>query len=368
MAPASSNHIRVLPELRAVQVERSFSMMPCTNFYFDVKYDLGSTAIPSDFKRVTLPTAIMELFRSDAQVLEVPEPLWLRFAPRNIALLMSWRVGGIVRRRRRYAVTYAIENNDFHSLLLGGVKAPHVLSALVAKAVGLIYSRLLDRIAFGSWGAAMAYEALGMSRRIATRVIPELPSAASPTTETAGLPSVVFVGQLEKRKGIKLLMQSWPEVERAIPAAVLTIVGGGPLRSEVDNWVAERPMSRHSVGFVEHENVADIVTANQVSVLPSIRSGRWREQIGLPIGEALSHGLTVVTTTETGLADWLAGQGHHIVLAERGAGELARLLVRALMEPLDRLAVVSSLPATPGRIVADRWMHSVTETQPDIDN
>ena len=82
----------------------------------------------------------------------------------------------------------------------------------------------------------------------------------------------------------------------------------------------------------------------------------WREQVGLPLVEALSYGCTVVTTNETGLAGWLADHGHQVVPGAAATAELAAAVVRALRAPLTVGAVLASLPAEDGRLAADRWL------------
>jgi glycosyltransferase involved in cell wall biosynthesis len=355
----STSHIRILPELRAVQVERSYSMWPCLNFYFDVKYDLGATQVPENFRRVSIWSAAKALLTADAEVLEVPEPLWLRFLPRNAVLLAAWRAGGIVRRRRRYVVTYAIENNDLSSLLTGRRRPPRLVTVVVARVLGLFVSAAFDRIAFGSEGARSSYDALKLSSGVSVNVVPELPSTAEAPDQSLLDVAAIYVGRLERRKGIETLMLAWPDVERAIPAAKLTVVGDGPLESNVLRWSEERPASRRVLGFVEHRDVGALVAQHRIAVAPSIREGRWREQIGLPIVEALSRGLTIVTTNETGLADWLSSHGHRVIHSECDSSALSNAMIDALMAPLERSEAQAALPDIPGRISADRWMHSI---------
>lgn len=358
MTPAQ--HLRVLPELRAVHVERSSEMFPCDVLYFTEKYDLGGMTLPLNFHKVGLIRCVRRLLRSDATVLEVPEPLWLRFLPRTIALLAAWRFGGLFTSEKRFAVTYAIENNDLPSLIGGGRKLPRWLVASVARVVGFIVSLWVDRIAYGSEGAQQTYSALSLRPALETRLFPELPVRstvpASPG-HTVRL-AAIFIGQLEERKGIVELMDAWAHVEVDLESAVLTVVGSGELEDRVRRWSVERPHSRRMLGQLEHEAIGNVLIENDVLIAPSRRVGRWKEQIGLPIGEALSHGLTIVTSSDTGLADWLQAQGHHIISPNRLRDDLTRAVEDALSSPLDRSEVQSSLPLTSGRIAADHWMHS----------
>jgi len=91
-------------------------------------------------------------------------------------------------------------------------------------------------------------------------------------------------------------------------------------------------------------------------VLLSQRTTNWREQVGLPIVEALAHGCAVVASDETGLADWLATHGHRCVSPSASEGELADVVVVAIKaeRPVD--SVLADLPAVDGRSRADAWL------------
>jgi glycosyltransferase involved in cell wall biosynthesis len=361
---AEIRSVRILPELRAVQVERAAHMTPARTIFLGEKYDLGKTPLPSTITRLTLPRTIIELFRARETVLELPEPLWLRFLPKALVLSLAWRAGGILRRGRRQTVTYAIENNDLGAIFFGRRRPQKVIGLVVRMVLRAFVSSSFDRIAFGSAGARHSYESLGIAPRVETRAWDELP-AAGPASAAGPLSGrAIFVGRLEERKGIKHLLAAWDEVERVRPDAKLTIIGGGDLEGEIDAWSRTRPESRTWVGEMEHVGIAEAMITHDVLVAPSIRWGRWREQIGLPIGEGLQAGLTIVTTDETGLAPWLKAHEHHVIPAELVSSQLARVLANALARPIPRDVVRNSLPALPGRIAADLWLHNPFDAAP----
>jgi glycosyltransferase involved in cell wall biosynthesis len=94
-----------------------------------------------------------------------------------------------------------------------------------------------------------------------------------------------------------------------------------------------------------------------ILVAPSLREGRWREQVGNPILEALATGTTVVTTTETGIADWLLDHGHHVIRPAHLRERLGPAIIDALQQPLPIDRVLASLPTEDGRALADAWLH-----------
>lgn len=348
----------MLPELRATQVEQSLLMSPAQTLYFRTNFDLDGTPIPKSFRKVSLPGAIAFLFRSRAEVLELPEPLWVRFLPINAWLAVAWRISGFARLRNRRARTYAIENNAPSIVIFGTRTPPRVIEMLGLFAIGLVFRGLYEKVAFGTPGAASAYSQLPLSRGITSTIIPALPAEDDGARKLIPRPaSVVFLGHLDNRKGVTALLASWPEVEKAIPNATLTIIGDGPLSQRVSDWANDAAPSRRFAGKLPHLDAVREVSLASVLVAPSRRQGRWREQVGLPIVEGLAAGLTVVASDDTGLANWLATHGHHVINPPFGAA-LDEALIQAITHPLARTAVLDSLPLLHGRLEADRWIHN----------
>lgn len=355
--------VRVVPELRGAHIERHLTGTPATLLYFTPKYDLDGTPTPPGIVRVGLLRAMLHLLRTPAGRLEVPEPLWLRFWPRNLALMASFRLGGVMRRRRCRIGTYAMENNRFEVVLGGRRRAPRALVFLASWLVGLVAAVFLDRICYASPAARDAYASLPLVGRLESTCVLELPAPVPVDVDDHPVEpgGVVFLGVLESRKGIRELMTAWPAVRLASPTARLTIVGPGPLAADVRTWCAESPGERTYVGRLAHGDARRLLSGATVLVAPSVPDGRWIEQIGLPIKEALAAGATVVTTRQTGLADWLEAHGHEVVSVEPREDlprRLASALTRAVDHPLDRDEVHRSLPLVDGRLVADTWLNA----------
>jgi glycosyltransferase involved in cell wall biosynthesis len=196
-------------------------------------------------------------------------------------------------------------------------------------------------------------------RRIEQRTFLELPGRPDALPAQEPTPrSVAFVGALTPRKGVPTLLDAWRLTEEAFPGAELHVIGSGPLESEVVAWAAAAPTTRHFHSQLPQRDVVKLLPSFAVLAAPSIRWGRWREQIGLPIKEALRSGLTVVTTSETGLAPWLTEHGHHVLPATPTPVQLSEALVRALENPLPRARVLADLPDVSARLEADEWLHS----------
>jgi glycosyltransferase involved in cell wall biosynthesis len=168
---------------------------------------------------------------------------------------------------------------------------------------------------------------------------------------------VAFVGEVGVRKGVPGLMKAWELVEREVPGVRIRLVGAGSLADEVAAWCASRPERREFLGQLSHAATMDVIASAAVLAAPSRRHGRWREQIGLPLTEALSYGLTIVTTDETGLADWLLARRHFVLPSSSDTGALAEALVRAVRAPLTRDEVRGALPSIGGRQRSQAYIH-----------
>lgn len=351
--------IRVIPELRQAHVERLPEMAPARTIALGTMYDLEASARGRpgvDVSRTNFLGALRQVATTTATTLEMPEPLWLRFLPRAVVLSLAWKIRG----GRRRHVVYAIENNDL-AALLGGRRPPRRgVVGIPAVALGLYVRFFVDRLAFGTESARRAYHSLPFVSAVPWVVIPALPAPSeTPCVDAASIGlEVVFVGTLDHRKGADLLLEAWPLVERAVPGCKITLVGQGGLEPVARVWADRSPDSRVVVGMLARGEVAERLRHARVLVAPSRLDGRWREQVGLPIVEGLAEGCSIVTTEHTGLAPWLAGRGHGVVvegdlLAERLAAEIVRLVT----SPLDRRAVRNSLPGADGRVAADAWLH-----------
>ncbi|WP_317229094.1 glycosyltransferase family 4 protein [Clavibacter sp. MX14-G9D] len=349
-----SSRVRLYESLRTAHLERAHQLAPASILYRVTRYDFDHDAARGlDLVQAGRLRAGLVLLRSDVRVLEVNEPLMLSSLPATAVALAAVGMRRMVGRPRTSVVTYAIGNADPFDAPVG----PRLRSRLRRTGERLLARwamRRVDRIVYGTAGAQEVYRAvLGGSRADASAelvlALPE-PHDARPSDADPG--SVVFVGALSERKGIRVLLAAWPSVRDARPDAVLRILGKGPLEAEVAAAAASDPSIVLEVD-PERSRIHAAMRSSAVLTLPSQPSPTWREQVGLPIVEGLSHGCTIVTTTETGLADWLRELGHGVTADPSSPSELAAVLVDRLDAPVARDAVLSALPHRDGRLAAD---------------
>lgn len=344
--------LRVFPELRQAHIEELYGPAQRTTYFLNRKYDLVDEIPPNNYIQSSLSGICRHLWKSNAERLELPEPLWMRFLPSWFLLAFCWKLRCLRGITRSDIVTYGIENSPPERLFPFDRCSVPVFRTTLGRLIG----RLLSRIAFGTSQSEALYRELIPLDRVTSTVIPDLLPARPRTQKRRGV--AAFVGALEQRKGLDLLLVAWPMVESAMPGSKLLVMGDGPLRGQMERWVAESPGSREWMGSLPRAQVLDLLDTCEVLVAPSVPSGRWREQVGRPIQEALACGATVVTSDETGLSELLRAAGHFVLPASELADRLGETIVRALADPLPARAIHAPLPRLPGRVEADAWLHA----------
>jgi len=328
MEGAPGSYLRIIPELRTSTLREVQEQIGVSVLYFKEKYDLQLLPEKSKFRKVNTMQAMYEVFRSDAIVLELTEPLWMREIVRTALIGYTWKARSLIRRKSNYCFTYAIENNGLNNLIFGTVDAHNFITHYIRKFLGFLISRIYTHAAFGTYAAYKNYalnkflvqiphiypERYAMQESVSTTsLIPRFEDYSGVASKAGQEYTYLFVGVLEKRKGIDLLIQAWEILDQVDFKGRLIIVGSGALEKKVSEWCLKAPERRSYLGFKTGDKLNSIYQSADFLLAPSQRDGRWREQVGLPIIEGLSFGLTVITTSETGIADGLRAHGHIVL-------------------------------------------------------
>lgn len=347
---------RLYRTARTAHLERAAALPPALLLFDEARYDFDpELARRLGAVQVGALGAARLVGRARVATLEVNEPALLDGARRTAVTLAWLRLRALLGRGRPTVVTYAIDNLDPRDVERGGLRGR------AARTVDLALARFVwsecDRVAFGTSAAERMYaDAFPRHRRpLRTAVVPALPEPCACVDDTPRS-GAVFLGAFAERKGLPLLVEAWPLVAQALPGARLTLVGKGPLEP-LARELAEREDVQLLVDPPRHQ-IHAVLRSAQVLVLPSRRTARWREQVGLPIVEGLAHGCTVVTTSETGLADWLAEHGHAVLPDDGRAEAVAEAVAAALRSARSPVSVRADLPSSDGRLEADAWMFS----------
>lgn len=360
VADGPARIVQLYDVVRTAHLERAAELGDVTILYKSRRYDFDD-AIASKVKakRAGLLGAGWFALTHTIDVLEVNEPLMESAAPRSAVVIAAARLrSALLRRPRTQVVAYAIANLAPRELVPNLPWKARIRFHLQWLFVDPVW-RGVDRLALGTEDAANLYRAEFASRR-SQPVCRQLESLPAPA---AGLPAVrdrtiVFLGDMSERKGFPQVLVAW-EVLRAHDAnARLLLIGRGQGATAAAT-LAERDARVQFVHDPPREQIFPLLARSRVLVLPSRRRPLWKEQIGLPILEGLAHGCIIVTTTESGISNWLHAHGHVVLPEDARADELAEALVRALDSDKTPLEVLADLPDVDGREVARRWMYEL---------
>jgi phosphatidylinositol alpha-mannosyltransferase len=148
--------------------------------------------------------------------------------------------------------------------------------------------------------------------------------------------TVLFVGRLEPRKGIQVLIEAWGMVASGripLPEGLkmprLIVAGSGELEAHVAE--ASRRLGNDVLQHVPAPHRAQhlrLLSEATLAVSPSL----YGESFGIVVVEALASGTPVIAAANAGYAHVLTGRGSDLLVAPGDAAALARKIVELLAD------------------------------------
>lgn len=363
----TANHFarraRYYPVARAAHIERLVEMLPGDFLYSSTRADWlpEEAQRRADVIQLTFPRLLRRVWTHNYSLLEIPEPLAIVLLPRLAVLAIVIKLKRLTHRPRTRMVFYAIENHDQVAKVRSRAPLPPRLVSFTIRAAMSVVLSETARIAFGTNGAMENYRSQLGKRRWEqlsdTTEVQVIPGLSAATTDPPAKESTLacFVGSFEYRKGISSLIAAWPLVARIDSNFRLSIMGHGPLEAEVRRFAEHRADVMLEVD-PPRQRLKQLMQRAHVLVLPSRRTPLWREQIGLPILEALSAGCEIVATAETGITEWLIQNDHTVIPEDASPADLASAIATALKRKRSADSIQQSLPSVDGRVSADHWL------------
>ncbi len=158
-------------------------------------------------------------------------------------------------------------------------------------------------IAYSQRGAG-EYAALGFPREkvfIAYNSVSPVPTHPLPSRRStfSARPNILFVGRLQARKRIDLLLRACAQMDSS---PRLVIVGDGPERAALEAFAQEVHPGAEFIGARHGAELTPYFTGADLFVLPGTG--------GLAVHEAMSHGLPVIVAQGDGTQDDLVRKGN----------------------------------------------------------
>jgi phosphatidylinositol alpha-mannosyltransferase len=145
--------------------------------------------------------------------------------------------------------------------------------------------------------------------------------------------NVLFVGRLEKRKGLKHLLRAWGYVRGQFKDARLIVVGEGRPRKGYERYARSRGWDEVVfAGYVSDDELVRYFHSSHVFCAPST----GQESFGIVLLEAMAAGRPIVASRIPGYQEVLANDVEGILVEPKNHGELATALARLLANPTER--------------------------------
>jgi phosphatidyl-myo-inositol alpha-mannosyltransferase len=145
-----------------------------------------------------------------------------------------------------------------------------------------------------------------------------------------GMVNVIFVGRLEKRKGLGDLVLGFRELQARVPRTRLIIVGDGPLRSQLEHKVARHRLDNVVMtGYVPRTVLPRYYASADIACFPATGG----ESFGVVLLEAMSSGLPVVATEVPGYMTVVEPGRDSLTVRPRSPIELGATLTVMARDP-----------------------------------
>ncbi|MBA3466574.1 MAG: glycosyltransferase [Gemmatimonadaceae bacterium] len=180
---------------------------------------------------------------------------------------------------------------------------------------------LADAITVPSRFAAASFLELGIPQR-KVHVVPygvDLQRFRQTTRPSAAHFDILFAGLASIQKGIPYLVEAFARFRH--PAKRLTLAGR--VSPELHDFLARklRGLSVRFAGSLPQDELARVMSASHVMVLPSVQEG-----LALVQAQALACGCPVIATTNTGAEDIFTHGQEGFILPIRDSGAITRAL------------------------------------------
>ena len=260
----------------------------------------------------------------------------VRFAPRNPILHVHLAANSSTARKlaviwlgRLLRLDYVIHLHDptYAEFYLG---LPDWARGLVRA----MYLRASRVIALGSPAKAMISGVIGVpTERI--EVVPNAvpgPSCIAPsvTHNEADGPCILFLGQLQQRKGVHDLIDALARPELAAQRWRAILAGGGPEQKRYQEQAKARGiLPRISFpGWLPRREIEELLETASILVLPS-----YAEEMAMSVLEGMAYGLCVVSTPVGALAEVLDDGVSAVVVTPGDVDGLAAALSKCVADP-----------------------------------
>jgi len=139
--------------------------------------------------------------------------------------------------------------------------------------------------------------------------------------------SLLFIGRLDRRKGIDFLIRTIPLIKKEVSDIKLFIIGKGKIRKKTKKFVRDNDIESNIrfLGFVPDSQLPKWYNCCQLTIVPSVFEG-----FGLTAIESLACETPVIGTNVDGIRSIIKNNKNGILVEYDNKKELANQIIRLL--------------------------------------
>lgn len=146
---------------------------------------------------------------------------------------------------------------------------------------------------------------------------------------TNGDKTILYIGRLEKRKGVKYLLEAYQLLSQDNADLKLIIAGDGPDRKKLELLAEELKLSNVSfLGYVNEATKLELLAQADLFCSPAI----FGESFGIVLLEAMATGTVALAGNNSGYSDLMQGLGAISITNPQDITEFARHLKLLIYE------------------------------------
>lgn len=134
---------------------------------------------------------------------------------------------------------------------------------------------------------------------------------------------ILYLGRLEKRKGVKYLIKAFQQLSSKKPEARLVIAGDGPESDKLKAYVKEKHIQRiEFLGYIDEPTKLKLLSQAAIFCSPAL----YGESFGIVLLEAMAAGAVAVAGDNSGYQSVMRGRGSISIVNPRDTASFARRL------------------------------------------
>lgn len=142
--------------------------------------------------------------------------------------------------------------------------------------------------------------------------------------------NIVYIGRLEKRKGVKYLLQAFQLFQQDSPDVHLIIAGDGPDREKLELLTDDLKIRNVDfLGYISEDLKLKLLEEADLFCSPAL----YGESFGIVLLEAMATGAVALAGNNSGYADLMQGLGALSIINPEDTIEFARRLDMLLNQP-----------------------------------